>query len=156
METKVRARENGDLYRDKPKFPNKKLRMTLDLPISVNSMYVNTRSGGKRLSKLAETYMCKTKAMVNAYICDSGWKKQCDSTWYYLDIVAYMPDRKVRDSHNLLKLLLDALEGLAYHNDYYVLPLIHSVEYDPLNPRLELILRPQTTKERDKVLKMFS
>ena len=84
MQTKIKAREEGDLYRDKPKFPNKKLRMTVDLPISVNSMYINTRTGGKRLTKLAESYVCKTKAMVSAYIVDGAWKKQNDSTWYYL------------------------------------------------------------------------
>ena len=155
MQTKIRARESGDLYRDKPKSPNKKLHMTVDLPISVNSMYINTRNGGKTLNKHAKDYQTKTRARINAEIKDSGWKKSNDSTWYYLDMVVYMPDRKVRDSHNLLKLLLDTMEGLAYSNDYYVMPNILSVEYDKDNPRLELILRPQTAKERERILKQF-
>ena len=82
---------------------------------------------------------------------DTLWKMQKDATWYYMDLLFYMPDRITRDSHNMLKLLLDTLEGSAYHNDYYVMPNILGVEYDTENPRVEIILRPQTKEDREKV-----
>lgn len=65
-----------------------------------------------------------------------------------------MPDRRIRDSHNMLKLLLDVMEGIVYKNDYYVCPRIQSVEYDKKNPRIELCLTPQTNSARTKALEL--
>ena len=155
-DTKKLAEKNNDLYRDKPTYPKKKLRLTLDLPLSINHMYYNAPGGGKNLTAKALRYVRDSRAYMNAVIRDTKWIKQCNSTWYYLDMVVYMPDRRVRDSHNLLKLLLDTMEGIIYTNDYYVMPCIKAVEYDKSNPRLELILRPQTEKERQDILKAFN
>lgn len=149
------AIKNNDLYRSTPSYPNKKLLISLGIPQSVNHMYIRTRYGGQALTKTAENYIRDSRAKINAVIEDTMWKLQKDATWYYLDMVIYMPDRKIRDSHNIFKLLMDTIEGLAYHNDYYVMPNIRSVEYDKDNPRVELILRPQLEKDRQKALKMF-
>ncbi len=153
---KETAIKNNDLYRSEPKFPKQKLRLTLPLPLSVNHMYYNTRYGGKRLKKEAEDYIRTATSITLAAMEDEMWKMQKDATWYYMDLLFYMPDRKTRDNHNMLKLLLDTLEGCAYHNDYYVMPNILGVEYDKENPRVEVILRPQTEKDREKAIKMFS
>ena len=150
------AIKNNDLYRSEPNFPNKKLVITLGLPQSVNHMYYNTRGGGKRLTETAEEYIRVSRAKINAAIEDNMWKVQNNSTWYYLDVLVYMPDRRVRDSHNMLKLLLDTLEGLTYVNDYYVMPRIQGVEYDNENPRVELILKAQSKAERRNMLKIFN
>lgn len=153
---KENAKKKDDLYRSEPQFPKKKLRLTLPLPLSVNHMYYNTRYGGKRLKPEAENYIRTATSITLAEMEDTLWKMQKDATWYYMDLLFYMPDRITRDSHNMLKLLLDTLEGSAYHNDYYIMPNILGVEYDKKNPRVEVILRPQTKKDREKVLKMFS
>lgn len=144
------------MYRSKPKFPKKKLRLTLPLPLSVNHMYHNTRYGGKRLKPEAENYIRTATSITLAEMEDTLWKMQKDSTWYYIDLLFYMPDRRTRDSHNMLKLLMDTLEGCAYTNDYYVMPRIQAVEYDCKEPRVEVIIKAQTEKDREKVLKMFS
>lgn len=149
------AIKNNDVYRSNPSYPNKKLKFSLGIPQSVNHMYIRTRNGGQTLTKTAENYIRDSRAKINAIIEDNLWKMQKDATWYYLDMVIYMPDRRIRDSHNIFKLLMDTLEGYVYHNDYYVMPNIKSVEYDSENPRVEMILRPQLEKERQKVLKMF-
>lgn len=142
-----------DVYRVEPKKPNQKLKLTVGLPLSINHMYYNTRGGGKRLTKLAEQYVANTRAYINAAIIDSKYKCEDKCVWHYIDMIVYMPDRMVRDSHNMLKLLLDTMEGVAFNNDYYILPRILSVEYDKDNPRLELIMKPQTKVERAKALK---
>ena len=153
---KKKAQEEQDLYRCKAKRPNQKLKLTVGLPLSINHMYYNTRGGGKRLTKLAEKYMANTRAYINAAIKDSKYKPEGKCVWHYIDMVVYMPDRMVRDSHNMLKLLLDTMEGVAFENDYYIMPNILSVEYDKDNPRLEIVFRPQRINEREKILKEFA
>jgi crossover junction endodeoxyribonuclease RusA len=118
-------------------------------------MYYNTRRGGKRLTKQAEDYIRISKAKILEAVESQKWIKQKKSTWYYMDLVFYMPDRRIRDSHNMLKLLLDVMQGVVYHNDYYVLPNIKSVEYDNNNPHLCLCIYPQSEKDREKALNQF-
>lgn len=146
--------ERNDLNRDNPKYPRKRLKLSLPLPPSVNHMYYNTRNGGKHLTKRAEDYIRQSRALINLAIEEQKWYKQEGSIWYYVDLVFFMPDRRIRDSHNLLKLLLDVMEGVIYDNDYYAMPRIQSVEYDTQNPRAEIFITPQSTNNRDKGLKI--
>jgi crossover junction endodeoxyribonuclease RusA len=74
---------------------------------------------------------------------EKGWKKDKDHVWYVMDLYFYFPDKRVRDSHNTLKLLTDALEGLLFSNDYFLLPRIQTVTLDRENPRLEIVYYPQ-------------
>lgn len=141
-----------DLYRDKPQYPNKKLRISLPLPPSINHMYIHLKRGGKKLTKQAEDYIRTSRAIINSEIEEQRWIKQNKATWYYIDLVFFMPDQRIRDSHNLLKLLLDVMQGPIYDNDYYALPRIQSVEYDNTNPRIEICVVPQTVNAREKGL----
>ncbi len=54
-------------------------------------------------------------------------------TWLYADMWFFMPDKRKRDSHNTLKILLDVMEGFVYENDFYVMPRIQEVAYDKEN-----------------------
>lgn len=119
-------------------------------------MYYNTRRGGKRLTKQAEDYIRISKAKILEAVESQKWIKQKKSTWYYMDLVFYMPDRRIRDSHNMLKLLLDVMQGIVYNNDYYVLPRIQSVEYDSLNPCVSLCITSQSDTMREKGIKMVN
>lgn len=142
------------MYRDKPKYPTKKLKISLDLPPSINHMYYNTKGGGKRLTKKAEDYTRRSRSLINLAIEKQNWIKQKTSTWYYIDLIFFMPDRRVRDSHNMLKLLLDIMQGIVYENDYYVMPRIQAVEYDKENPRVEVYITSQSKNTRMKKLSM--
>lgn len=146
----------ADVYRDTPKHPTKRLKMSLPLPPSINHMYFNTRNGGKRLTTKAENYIRKSRALINVAIEEQNWIKQSYSTWYYIDLVFFMPDRRIRDSHNMLKLLLDVMQDIVYDNDYYVCPRIQSVEYDKNNPRVEICITPQTNSTRVKALQLIN
>ena len=151
-----KGKEVTDLYRDKPQYPNKKLHISLPLPPSINHMYFNLKRGGKKLTKQAEEYVKTSRALINKAIEEQKWVKQHKSTWYYIDLVFFMPDRRVRDSHNMLKLLLDVMQGVVYENDYFVLPRVQSVEYDADNPRVEVCVMPQTENARDKGVNLAS
>lgn len=142
--------DSKDLFRSKPKYPNKKLHIHLPIPPSVNHLHWNTKGGGKRLTSQAVNYIRESRALINLAIEEQHWLKQDKSTWYYIDLVFFMPDRRIRDSHNCLKLLLDVLQGIVFDNDYYALPRIQAVEYDMDNPRVEVTIQAQTENSRDK------
>jgi crossover junction endodeoxyribonuclease RusA len=149
-----RQKKINDVYREAPEYPDKELRFTVDLPLSVNHMYVKTRGGGQRLSKLAEKYIQDVRAKILAVMEDENFPPITNASWHYLDLVFYMPDKRVRDSHNLIKLLLDALEKALFHNDYYIMPRIQSVEYDKHNPRTEALFKSQTEEDRKRARAM--
>lgn len=143
-----------DVYRNSPNQPNKRLKMNLPLPPSVNHMYLNTKFGGKRLTSKAEHYIAISKALINQFVDDQSWGKVSANQWLYVDLVFYMPDRRIRDSHNMLKLLLDVMQNIVYVNDYSVMPRIQSVEYDKENPRVDVLVTAQDGRSRERGLKM--
>lgn len=138
-----------DLFREQTT-SNKRLFISLPIPPSVNHMYANTRYGGKRLTRDAEAYIPVSRAIINLAMEEQRWIKPPRQTWLYLDCVFYMPDRKIRDSHNCLKMLLDVLQDNVYENDYWVMPRINAVEYDKLNPRVEILVTLQNNSARNK------
>lgn len=131
-----------DLIREKPNYPNQYLHITLPVPPSVNHMY-QSAGRGRRLTKEAMQYIRIAQEECKAKVKKYGWKKDVEGVWYVMDLYYFFPDKKIRDSHNTLKILTDALEGLVFPNDYYVMPRIQNVTLDRENPRLELILYPQ-------------
>lgn len=143
----------ADLPRVKPASVNKSLSIALPVPPSVNAIYYNTRGGGRRLTKKAEHYIRDARAQINQAIEEQFWETQQKGVWLYVDLVFYFPDRRRRDSHNCLKILLDTLESIVYVDDMYVMPRIQSVEYDKDNPRVELRITAQTRNNREKGLK---
>ena len=143
MATKKKNDEEfEDLDRALPKYPKQVLTVTLPLPPSVNHMY-QAAGRGRRLTKQAMEYIRTAQDTVKKAIRKQGWKKDKDHVWYVMDLYYYFPDKRIRDSHNTLKLLTDCLEGLLYKNDYFLLPRIQYVCLDRSNPRLEIIYYPQ-------------
>jgi len=122
------------------------------VPPSVNAIYYNTRGGGRRLTKVAEHYIRDARALINEAIYDQSWEMQKKGVWLYIDLVFYFPDRRRRDSHNCLKVLLDTLESIVYQDDMYVMPRIQSVEYDKEDPRVEMRVTAQSRNNREKGL----
>lgn len=148
MAHKKRAEKSKDLYRQRSRSPERTLSLALGVPPSVNTMYHNTRRGGRVLTKTARKYIRDSKALINLAIEEQGWNMQGKYVWFHVDMVFYFPDRRVRDASNCLKILLDVMEGNVYENDYTVLPRVQSVELDTENPRVEVTVKPQTSSER--------
>lgn len=144
-----------DLLRTEIKRSQRRLFLTLPIPPSVNSIYYNTKGGGRRLTSKAEKYIRDVRAFCRASAEDNDWKFAEKGDWLYMDMVFYFPDKRTRDSHNCLKVLIDAIEGVLFQNDMYVLPRINSVEFDKENPRVEILFYDQTKAERTKQLKQI-
>lgn len=129
--------------------------MSVPIPPSVNHIYYNTKGGGKRLTRLAETYVARVRALAHQKIEEQGWEKSKKGEWIYMDLAFYFPDKRVRDSHNCLKILLDALQGVVFEDDYTIVPRIHLVELDRANPRTVISFEPQSYDERQNYLHLF-
>ena len=145
---KEKAKRENDLYRDTPSYLNKSLIVHLPIPPSINHMYVNKRNGTKVLTRTAFDFIRDARALINLSMEEQNWIKQEHAVWLYADIMVYMPDRKIRDSHNMLKILMDTLQGCVFDQDYFVMPRIHSVELDTIDPRIEVRITPQKEKDR--------
>lgn len=138
--------ENEDLDRDEPLYPNQKIKFSTPVPPSINHMYVNVGRGSKRLTQQAKDFIRDSQNAARIAMKNCGWKKDKESVWYVMDLYFYFPDKRIRDSHNTLKILTDSLEGLIFSNDYFLLPRIQYVCLDRDNPRLEIIFYPLTNK----------
>ena len=63
-----------------------------------------------------------------------------------VELAFFMPDKKRRDPTNLLKGLLDALEGVVYSDDQQIDALSwRKGELDRENPRVEITTHPIAT-----------
>ena len=116
--------------------------LILKLPPSVNHMYVNAKIRGRNirvLRKHANDWFNESLEKTRQYIIDEKWEMK--SQKIILEIYLYYPNLKTRDSHNMLKILLDALErGGIYSNDKFALPRIMDFTLDKSNPRIEIFL----------------
>lgn len=135
----------SDLNRDKPKYPKQVLKFEVDVAPSVNHMYI-FGSGHKTLTKEAKNYIQNTQGKCAYEMNRQGWKRDNEHVWFYMDLYFYFPDKRIRDSHNCIKLLLDSLQGLLFKNDYYVMPRIQNVGYDRDNPHIEIVFFPQESE----------
>lgn len=110
------------------------------VPPSVNHMYVNAYHGKRArrvLTPIAEAWKVEIIVRTNTWRKQNNWNTANDKTivrfWFY------WPDKRKRDTHNMLKLLLDCFEdALIYSNDKYALPQIMDYDVDQDNPRVEV------------------
>ena len=116
------------------------MRLTLRIPPSVNHMYVNARFGrrvAKILSQAAKQWFEQAVIQTKIWKISNSWQTQNDKT--VVNIWFYLPDNRRRDTHNSLKILMDALQdGGIYEDDRYAMPRIMDYEIDKDNPRIEI------------------
>lgn len=129
------------------------LKLTVPLPISINDLYINqytwnpkTRSRvptGKRImSKEGERVKKEIQTEARKQLSQQKWDYDYTKTHYiYMDSYIYF-NRTGRDDNNIYKLNNDALEKIIYDNDSRVLTRTQRIQYDPDNPRVELIFTP--------------
>lgn len=133
------AKLDDDLERVKPLHPNQELAFTIAIPPSENHMYMF--SGHKKiLTKVAKEYVKNTQQTILEAIKKSKWKPEAKCVWMYVDLYFYFPDKRVRDSHNCIKILLDIMQGIVFENDYFIMPRVQSVTLDRNKPCLDVIV----------------
>lgn len=128
------------LKRNLPLHPNQYLSFSVDIAPSVNHMYIGRT---KKLTKTAEQYIRDTQQKCVQAMKEQNWQEENDDVWYHMNLWFYFPDRRIRDSHNCIKLLLDCFEGILYKNDYFVMPCICHVTLDKENPRIEVTFKAE-------------
>ncbi|MEV2911552.1 RusA family crossover junction endodeoxyribonuclease [Paenibacillus larvae] len=109
---------------------------------SVNHMYRNAYKGKRAirvLSQEAREWYEETVILASDWRKKNGWKtaggKVIVRLWFYF------PDRRRRDTHNGLKILLDALEDARfYDDDKHALPQVMDYGIDRERPRVEIEL----------------
>ncbi|PWI50271.1 RusA family crossover junction endodeoxyribonuclease, partial [Sulfoacidibacillus thermotolerans] len=70
----------------------------------------------------------------------NNWRMPPPNEKIILRVWIFWPDRRRRDTDNVLKLLLDALKGVAFVDDCMVLPRVMDFGVDYERPRIEIEL----------------
>lgn len=135
-----------DLIRIAPKHPKQELKLILPMAVSVNHLYM-FRKGKRFMTKKGEQYMRDVFIIAEEVVKKKKYKIEQEGVWLVAELRFYYPDKRVRDCHNMHKLVMDALEGVAFHNDRWVLVEDKFVGLDKENPRIEVRIRPQNYKE---------
>jgi len=89
--------------------------MKLPWPPSVNKYWERNRNGSMRISREGLAFKEAVKLAVGSPDMIDGPVDM----W----VLAVPPDHRRRDIDNILKALLDSLEGLLYHNDNQIVHL---------------------------------
>lgn len=91
------------------------------------------------MSRDAEDFM--REAALKAKIAAKGvnWRIENGRKVVIL-LYFYFPNKRKKDTHNTLKVLMDAFQGILYEDDYWALPRIMDFEIDRDNPRLDLVV----------------
>lgn len=91
---------------------------------SVNHIYVHTGKGGRRLSKPAEALKEKWEALASMWAHDTAWH-MTEKEKVVVEMIAHFPDEsRDRDTNNVFKLLMDALNEIIYDDDHFALPRV--------------------------------
>ena len=125
-------------------------RLMLPLPPSVNRLITVDRMG--RLVKRQDAITWAHEAQIRA----DHWRQR--THWrpiqgrkIVVDWWIWWPDAGVHDPSNLEKVLWDALEGILYDNDRWILPRCQDFAVDAQHPRIELALWARDSKGEDTV-----
>jgi crossover junction endodeoxyribonuclease RusA len=92
----------------------------------------------KFLNAKAKAFVNEATILIKNGIQLQGWKTMPRGMTLYVDCAFYYKDKKIRDSHNTLKILMDVMEGYVYENDTDALPRIQDVIISKENPRVEI------------------
>ena len=129
------------------------LKLSLPLPISINSLYMNKyvyNSNTQKKEPTSERILTQkglTCKMQIQKATKQQMKKQAwdytytDNNFIYIDTYIFF-NRIGRDDDNIYKLLKDSLQGLVYENDSKALVRTQRVYFDTENPHIELIIYP--------------
>jgi crossover junction endodeoxyribonuclease RusA len=113
-------------------------------------MYVNGRIGhrlSRVLSSSAKHWLKDAVEKTKIWKEETGWETCYNKTIVYAWF--YFPDHRRRDTHNTLKILLDALQdGGIYDDDKYALPRIMDYTVDKSQPRVELEFKIFSDEEK--------
>ena len=87
--------------------------------------------------------MQKVMAIVDRAVKSQKYELEEEGVWLVCELTYYFPDLRRRDCHNMHKVVMDALEHVAFKEDRWVLVRDMHVGLDRKNPRIEVKLYPE-------------
>lgn len=120
------------------------LKLTLDLPKSINFIYGQNRKFNTRyLKREGKEYKSKMIKYIKEQVEIQKWLKLDKEQYSYVDQIVYM-NKKGRDADNLSKLINDSITecGTVWEDDTYSLVRTQDIFIDVENPRIEMIISP--------------
>ena len=82
--------------------------------------------------------------MAKGWCAAMNWTPPTKDRKIILRMWVWFPDKRKRDSDNILKILQDSLTGIMWLDDRQVLPRVMDVGVDKENPRVELNVEVMT------------
>lgn len=123
---------------DKTDVENIKFR--LSLPPSVNHSHKQWVSNGRIMrvpTNSTKEWRIEAQLDVIAATKEQKWKCTKQSK-VVVELTIWWPDKRKRDSHNLIKEICDALNKRIYDDDYWALPRIIDFGYDKHDPHVDI------------------
>lgn len=106
-------------------------------PPTVNHVYRNVAINRRITTADGQKWRQNVQAIAARVIAAQGWKMTTEEK-LVAEVMIYWPTRRKRDVENVGKLLWDALEGIVYENDRWLLPRYMDFSVDKHNPRVEI------------------
>ncbi len=117
---------------------NEMIRLILPLPPSVNASHRNVRVDLRIKTRAAQDYMVEAAWLAKVWTQKTGWTIPAKGQKVLMRTWTFWPDKRRRDTHNRIKILADALEGVLYEDDRYVLVREQDYTVDRERPRIEI------------------
>lgn len=117
---------------------------------SVNHIYDNDGRGGKKLSKPAQDLFDRWHSLAHLWAIQNGWELTKKEK-VVVEVTAYFPDKKGRDTNNVFKLLADSLEHAIYDNDHYALMRTMDFIYLEKNSNISPYFELRIFKKSDEI-----
>lgn len=131
----------------------KRIKLTSKMPVSVNHYLgyrtIPTKKNGKTIHMVVP-YLTKEAKEYKKYFAEyaeqevkrQGWDiEQTRNKHHYMDCIYYF-SRIDMDEQNYPKTMSDALNGIVYIDDNFILTRTNYVFYDVKNPRVEIEIYP--------------
>ena len=98
------------------------------IPPSVNHAYKRARNKRLFLSKEAKDFQQVLTLVAQQAAKKENWELISKKEFFKVCFEFEFKDRRFPDPNNLLKILIDTLQGIIYDNDKYLLPNVTSAK----------------------------
>jgi len=98
------------------------------LPPSVNHYFKRSRNGRLYLDAEARAFVEMAQLIAKQAAKKARYKIIPAGKFFYLVIGFEFANRRFADPNNMLKILIDALQGILFENDKWALPMVAKAE----------------------------
>jgi len=106
-------------------------------PPTINHVYRNIAINRRITTKEGQRWVKEVQLLARECISRQKWIMSREEK-LVAEVMIFWPTRRKRDVENVGKLLWDALEGIVYENDHWLLPRYMDFQVDKHNPRVEI------------------